>query len=91
MYKIPYMKAITYTQARQNLASTMDMVCEDCTPVTITRSGKQQAVVMLSLGEYDQLEETAHLMRSPANAKRLAQAIQEIAQGKGKEHKLNLG
>jgi len=85
------MKAITYTQARQNLASTMDRVCEDCAPVTITRSGKQQAVVMLSLEEYDQLEETAHLMRSPANAKRLAEAIDELSRGKGKERKLKLG
>jgi antitoxin YefM len=86
-----YMKAITYTQARQNLATTMDRVCEDCAPVTITRSGKQQAVVMLSLEEYDQLEETAHLMRSPANAKRLIQAIEELSRGKGKVRKLNLG
>lgn len=91
MYSIWYMKVITYTQARQNLATTMDRVCEDCAPVTITRSGKQQAVVMLSLGEYDQLEETAHLMRSPANAKRLIQAIEELSRGKGKVRKLNLG
>jgi antitoxin YefM len=84
-------KVIAYTQARQNLASTMDMVCEDCTPVTITRSGKQQAVVMLSLEEHDQLDETAHLTRSPANAKRLSEAIGELAKGKGKVRKLNLG
>jgi antitoxin YefM len=91
MYSFRYMKAITYTQARQNLASTMDRVCEDCAPVTITRSGKQQAVVMLSLDEYDQLEETAHLMRSPVNAKRLSEAISELSRGKGKERKLKLG
>jgi antitoxin YefM len=91
MYSMLYVKAITYTQARQNLASTMDRVCEDCTPVTITRSGKQQAVVMLSLEEYDQLEEMAYLMRSPANAKRLIQAMDDLSRGKGKEHKLKLG
>jgi antitoxin YefM len=91
MYRILYMKAITYTQARQNLATTMDRVCEDSAPVTITRSGSQQAVVMLSLDEYEQLEETAHLMRSPANAKRLMQAIEELSRGKGKERKLKLG
>jgi antitoxin YefM len=85
------MKAITYTQARQNLATTMDRVCEDCAPVTITRTGKQQAVVMLSLEEFEQLEETAYLMRSPANAKRLMEAIEELSRGKGKERKLNLG
>jgi antitoxin YefM len=91
MYTFQYMKAITYTQARQNLATTMDRVCEDCAPVTITRNGKQQAVVMLSLEEFEQLEETAYLMRSPANAKRLMEAIEELSRGKGKERKLILG
>jgi antitoxin YefM len=84
------MKAITYTSARQNLASTMDRVCEDCAPVTITRTGKRQAVVMLSLDEYDQLEETAHLLRSPNNAQRLLSAIKKLSQGKGSERKLAL-
>jgi antitoxin YefM len=84
------MKAITYTSARENLASTMDRVCEDRAPVTITRSGKGQAVVLLSLEEYEQLEETAHLLRSPANARRLMSAIESLAKGRGKEQKLNL-
>jgi antitoxin YefM len=84
------MKAITYTSARENLASTMDRVCEDGAPVTITRSGKGQAVVMLSLAEYEQLEETAHLLRSPANAQRLLTAVQNLTQGRGKERKLPL-
>jgi antitoxin YefM len=84
------MKAITYTSARGNLASTMDQVCEDRAPVTITRSGKGQAVVLLSLEEYDQLEETAHLLRSPVNARRLMAAIESLAHGKGRAQKLNL-
>ena len=84
------MKAITYTAARANLASTMDRVCEDQSPMTITRSGKGQAVVLLSLEEYEQLEETAHLLRSPANARRLMSAIESLAKGRGKEQKLNL-
>jgi prevent-host-death family protein len=57
VYLFLYMKAITYTAARQKLASTMDWVCEDGTPVMITRTGKQQAVVLLSMAEYDRLEE----------------------------------
>jgi antitoxin YefM len=84
------MKVITYTSARGNLASTMDRVCEDRAPVTITRSGKGQAVVLLSLEEYEQLEETAHLLRSPANARRLMSAIESLAKGRGREQKLNL-
>jgi len=85
-----YMNAITYTAARQNLANTMDRVCEDRAPCLITRSGKQQYVVMVSLGEYQALEETAHVLRSPANARRLLDAIQSPEQGKGREHKLKL-
>lgn len=84
------MKAITYTSARENLASTMDRVCEDRAPITITRSGKGQAVVLLSLEEYEQLEETAHLLRSPVNARRLLSAVGKLSQGKGKERRIDL-
>lgn len=91
MYRMLYMKSITYTDPRQNLASTMNMVCGDSAPVTITRTAKHQAVVMLSRDEYDQLEATAHLLRSPANARRLLAAMDRLSQGKGREHKLSLG
>jgi antitoxin YefM len=84
------MECITYTSARENLATTMDRVCSDRAPITITRSGKQQAVVMLSLEEFHQLEESAHLLRSPANARRLMSAIDSLAQAKGKERKIDL-
>jgi len=76
------MHAISYTAARENLASTMDRVCADHTPVIITRN-RDQSVVMLSLEDYESLEETAYLMRSPANAKRLLEAIQALESGKG--------
>jgi antitoxin YefM len=79
VYKIVPMKAITYAQARKNLATALDRVCEDGAPVIITRIGVQQAVVLLALRDFEQFEETAHLMRSPANASRLTQAIQELA------------
>jgi antitoxin YefM len=76
------MNAISYTAARENLASTMDRVCTDHTPVIITRN-RDQSVVMLSLEDYESLEETAYLMRSPANAKRLLEAIHALESGKG--------
>lgn len=75
------MKAITYTAARENLASTMDSVCADHDPVIITRN-RDQAVVMLSLADYESLQETAYLLRSPANARRLLESISEL-EGKG--------
>ena len=83
------MKAITYTAAREGLAATMDEVCRDRAPVIITRN-RDQAVVMLSLEDYESLEETAYLLRSPANARRLLAAIESLAQGKGKERRINL-
>ena len=81
------MNAITYSSARANLAKTMDRVCEDHEPLIITRNG-EQSVVMLSLEDYKSLEETAFLLRSPANAKRLLSAISQLAAGKGVEREL---
>jgi antitoxin YefM len=84
------MEAVTYTSARQNLASTMDKVCADRSPIIITRSAKGQSVVMLSLEEYQSLEETAYLLRSPANARRLLSSLAELESGKGKARKIHL-
>jgi len=84
-----HMKAITYTAAREGLASTMDEVCRDRAPVIITRN-RDQAVVMMSLDDYQELEETAHLLRSPANAKRLLTAIQALDSGKGRPRKISM-
>ena len=75
------MTAMTYTAARENLASTMDQVCSDHAPVIITRN-RDQAVVMLSLDDYESLQETAYLLRSPANARRLLASIDSLNKGK---------
>ena len=83
------MKSITYTAARENLASTINRVCEDQAPVIITRN-RDQAVVMLSLAEYESLQETAYLLRSPANAKRLLKSIDSLESGKRIRKKLKL-
>jgi antitoxin YefM len=82
------MDAITYSTARANLAKTMDRVCEDHEPLIITRNGEQQSVVMLSLEDFKALEETAYLLRSPSNAKRLLSAVSQLAAGQGVERKL---
>jgi len=75
-----HMTAITYTAARENLASTMDRVCLDRDPVIITRN-RDQAVVMLSLDDYESLQETAYLLRNPSNAKRLFDSIEAAEKG----------
>lgn len=81
------MDAITYTAARANLASTMDRVCDNHEPIIITRNS-EQAVVMMSLDDYNALEETAYLLRSPANARRLLESIAELERGGGAEREL---
>jgi len=81
------MDAITYSAARANLASTMDRVCNDHEALIITRNG-EQSVVMLSLEDFQALEETAYLLRSPANVKRLMNAVAQLAAGHGVEREL---
>ena len=83
------MNAITYTAARENLATTMDRVCSDRDPVIITRK-RNQSVVMISLEDYESLEETAYLLRSPANAKRLAASIEAAEQSQTVEKRISL-
>lgn len=81
------MDAITYSAARANLASTMDRVCNDHEALIITRNG-DQSVVMLSLEDFQAMEETAYLLRNPSNAKRLMSAVAQLAAGKGVEREL---
>ncbi len=81
------MDAITYTAVRANLARTMDRVCDNHEALIITRNG-EQSVVMLSLEDYKALEETAYLLRTPANAKRLLSATAQLGAGKGSEREL---
>ena len=83
------MTAISYTAARENLASTMDKVCEDHAPVIITRN-RDQAVVMMSLEDFESMEETAYLLRSPKNARRIMSAISQLDAGKGVEREVDL-
>lgn len=81
------MNAISYTAARANFAKTMEKVCNDHQPMIITR--KQEApVVMISLEDYQAMEETAYLLRAPANARRLLESIAELEAGKGSEREL---
>jgi len=81
------MNAITYTAARANLANTMDRVCNDHEALIITRNS-DQAVVMLSLEDYNALQETAYLLRTPANARRVLAAAAQLNAGKGVDRKL---
>lgn len=74
------MDAISFTRLRSNLASEMDRVCQDHAPIIVTRKALA-SVVMMSLDDYEALEETAYLLRSPENARRPLESITELERG----------
>src|SRR5581483_4498567 len=81
------MDVLTYSDTRANLKEVMDRVVEDRRPVVITRQ-KAEAVVMVSLADWNAMEETLHLLSHPRNAERLREAIAELEAGRGAEHDL---
>lgn len=83
------MRTTTYTELRKNLARMLDSVAEDRDTVIVTREGGKPAAVLMSLEEFASYEETLHLLKSPANAKRLRTAIAQLNAGRGRERKLS--
>ena len=76
------MNVLSYSDTRANLKEVMDRVVEDRAPVVITRQ-KAEAVVMVSLSDWNAMEETLHLLASPANAARLREAVRQLDAGRG--------
>lgn len=76
------MRTMSYTESRAKYAEVLDSVVANCEEVVITRAG-HEPVVILSLAEYESMKETAYLMRSPANARRLLEAIGRLDAGDG--------
>ena len=75
------MTHVSYSQLRGNLMAYMEGVCDDRTPLVVTRQNAR-SVVMMSEDEYESLMETVHLLKSPANAARLMSSIKEANDGK---------
>lgn len=81
------MQTVSYSDARDNLKKVMDKAVSDRAPILITRQ-RGENVVMISADEWAGMEETLHLMSSPANAKRLMEGIARLDAGEGEEHEL---
>ncbi|WDZ90057.1 type II toxin-antitoxin system Phd/YefM family antitoxin [Nocardiopsis sp. HUAS JQ3] len=81
------MKTMSYSESRANYAATLDSVVDDREEVVITRAG-HEPVVMMALSEYETLKETAYLLRSPENVRRLVTAIEELESDQGIERDL---
>ncbi len=81
------MEAVNYSELRKKLKSVLDGVCENHEPVIITRKNSDN-LVLLSYEDYSAIEETAYLLRSPKNAKRLRESIESFSKNEGKERNL---
>jgi antitoxin YefM len=81
------MRAISYSEARENLKSVIDRVVADRAPIAITRQ-RGEGAVLVSESDWASIEETLYLLRSPANAARLLDAIRGLDAGEGEEHEL---
>lgn len=79
--------AITASEARKNLFPLIEQVNDDRKPIEIT--SRRGDAVLLSRADYDALEETAHLLRVPANAKRLLESLQQAHSGQREPHELS--
>ena len=81
------MKTMSYTESRARYAEVLDAVVNDREEVVITRAGHEPAVIV-SLDDYESLKETAYLLRSPVNARRLLESIDQLEAGNGVEREL---
>lgn len=81
------MNTLNYSSLRNNLASVLDKVNDDHTPVIVTRQNGKAAVI-ISLEDFKSYEETFYLMASPRNAQRLHRAIEEVKAGNIVKHSL---
>ncbi len=92
LYSLPYkevfgVKTMSYSESRARYAEVLQSVVDDREEIIITRSGHESAVIM-SLDDYNSLRETAYLMRSPKNARRLFDAVDRLEAGEGTVHGL---
>jgi antitoxin YefM len=81
------MRTMSYTESRARYAEVLDSVVNDREELVITRAG-HEPVVLMSLADFESLRETAYLMRSPANARRLLDSMERLEGGRGERHDL---
>ncbi len=75
------MEAISYSLARKNLVKTMEKVCDDHSPIIVTRKNAR-AVVIMALDDFNAIQETGYLLRNPINAEKLRESIKQAEDGK---------
>ena len=81
------MRLVNYTEFRQNLKTHLDFVFTSRSPLFVTRS-KGDDVVVISMNDYEGMQETLYLLSSPNNAKRLDESLEEFEQGEYQSREL---
>jgi antitoxin YefM len=76
------MRAVTLSNAKKNLRTLIRTVCENSEPAVIVDKDSPEQAVLLSIEDYRSLEETAYLLRSPANRIHLEEALQQVRENK---------
>ncbi len=76
------MRAVSLSSAKKNLRGLIRTVCEDSEPAVIVDKNSTEQAVLVSIEDYRSLEETAYLLRSPANRAHLEEALQQVREGK---------
>jgi antitoxin YefM len=81
------MQTIAHDEASEKFTSLLDEVTRDREPIIITRNG-QNTAVLLAAEEFTAMEETLHLLSTPANAERIRTGLADFAEGKFQPHEL---
>ena len=76
------MRAVTYTNARKNLKALIHTVCKDSEPAIIVSNQSEEQAVLVSLEDYQAMEETSYLLSSPANRAHLEKSLKQAQNGK---------
>ena len=80
------MQAVSFSELRKDMKHIMDMTKDRHEPTIITR--KQGNMVIMSLEDYNSLEETSYILSNPKNAQRILESLSRLREGKGQEHEL---